>query len=175
MGYVNDRAWSDRFIDPIKQIVGPLLLEPSSFDVDTQKATDLVVLRAKDHMIAARVRRPGYADRYPNDFTIRSLRDSGARTELEKFVDGWGDWFLYGHADAAQVTLSRWMLIDLHAWRSALIRDGMRDSSTLRWKKKSNGDGTHFVSFDVRSFPSRPSILVSSSHAVEFFDQREAA
>lgn len=36
--------------------------------------------------------------------------------------------------------------------------------------KKSNGDGTHFVSFDARSFPCRPGckpLLIASSHQAE--------
>jgi hypothetical protein len=174
MSYDSDRAWSDRYIGAIRQIVGPLLLEPASFEVDTKQATDLVVLRARDHMIAARIRRSGYADRYPYEFTIRSHRDSGARTELEKLVDGWGDWFFYGHADADNQSLSRWMVIDLHSWRAALIRDGMRNASELKWVKKSNFDGTHFVAFDVRSFPSTPQIVVSASHEIQFRDQLAA-
>ena len=43
MGYELDRSWSDRFIPAMRQIIGPHLLEPSSFDVDTKQATDLVM------------------------------------------------------------------------------------------------------------------------------------
>lgn len=168
MGYESDRAWSDRFIPAMRQIIGPFLLEQSSFDVDTKQATDLVVLRARDHMIAARVRRHGYADRYPFEFTIRSHRDSGAKTELEKLVDGWGDWMFYAHSDAAATGFTRWWLIDLHAWRAALIRDSAYRSSGrnsgIAWKQQDNRDGTRFVAFDLRSFPPDPSILVGSSH-----------
>ncbi len=169
MGYESDRAWSDRFIPAMRQIIGPFLLEPSSFDVDTKQASDLVVMRARDHMIACRVRRAGYADRYPFEFTVRSQRDTGAKTELEKLVDGWGDWMFYGHEDG-QAGFSRWWLIDLHSWRAALIRDSVsrkagRDSG-LVWHQKSNGDGTHFVSFDLRSFPPEPPILIGSSHPI---------
>lgn len=167
MGYESDRAWSDQFIPAMRQIIGPFLLEPSSFEVDTKQASDLVVLRARDQMVACRVRRQGYAERYPYEFTVRSHRDSGARTEMEKLVDGWGDWMFYGHEDG-NGGFSRWWLIDLHSWRAALIRDGARTKagkvSRIRYESKSNFDGTHFVAFDLRSFPASPPILVGSSH-----------
>ncbi len=73
--YQPDRSWSDIFIPDIKRIVGPLLLEPASFEIDTKQATDLIILRARDQMIAARVRRPGFWDRYQYQFTIRARRD----------------------------------------------------------------------------------------------------
>lgn len=160
MSYEVNRAWSDRFIPRLKYLIGPQLLEVSSFDVDTQQAADLVVMRAKDQMIAARVRRHGYAERYPYEFTVRSALDSGAKTELSKMVDGFGDWMFYGHASADDQDIERWWLIDLHAWRAALIRN----RGDLTMYQKSNHDGTHFVSFDLRSFPPRPSILIGSSH-----------
>jgi len=165
MSYETDRAWSDRFIPAMKRIIGPHLLEPSSVEIDTKQAADLVVFRARDVTIACRVRRFGYADRYPFEFTIRSARDSGARTELEKLTDGWGDWMFYGHAAEHTPTIERWWLLDLSAWRAALIRD--RDAVSP--KKQSNGDGTHFVAFDVRRFAIRQGcrpLVIAASHPI---------
>lgn len=158
--YQSDREWSDRFIPAIRQIVGPRLLVPSPFDVDTKEAADLIVLKAKDMTVAARVRRAGYADRYPYEFTIRSKRDSGAKTELAKLLEGWGDWFLYGH-EGGNCALSRWWLIDLHEWRERLLRAGFTGSWGGLAQQKSNGDGTAFFAFDLRKFT--PSILVAGS------------
>lgn len=157
--YDIDRQWSDKFIPAIKSIVGPLLLEPSPFDVDTKQATDLIVLNARDKMIAARVRRSGYADRYPYEFTIRAKRDSGARTELEKIVDGFADWMFYGHADGSTSGISRWMVINLAALRAALIR------KKAPYLKQSNGDGTHFIAFDIRNLPQ--DCLIACNFAVQ--------
>ncbi|MDP2618588.1 MAG: ParB N-terminal domain-containing protein [Hyphomicrobiales bacterium] len=69
--------------------------------------------------------------------------------------------FDYAHAahDDA-VAFSRWYVIDLAAWRAHMIRH--RD--IVKPKKQSNGDGTHFVVFDLRTFPPNPPILVGSSH-----------
>lgn len=158
MSYSSDRRWSDAFIPAIKKIVGPLLLEESSFEVDTQQAADLVILNARDKTIAARVRRAGYADRYPYEFTVRSKRDNGARTELEKMVDGFGDWMFYGHAHEDGMNVSRWMVINLASWRAALIR------KQAPYQKQSNGDGTHFVAFDIRALPQ--SVLIAASFHV---------
>lgn len=120
--------------------------------------------------IACRVRRPGYADRYPWEITIRSQRDSGMRTELVKLREGWGDWMFYGHASEDPGAVERWFLIDLHAWRGEFIRDGFAAAlgKPLRYrgalKPQSNGDGTHFVAFDVRRFPA--SLVIASSHDI---------
>lgn len=159
MSYAIDRRWSDAFIPAIKQVVGPLLLEESSFEVDTQQAADLVVMNARDKTIACRVRRAGYADRYGYEFTIRSARDNGAKTELEKIIDGFGDWMFYGHAHQDGMNVSRWMVISLPALRAAIIRKQAKPM------KQSNGDGTHFVAFDVRNMPG--SCIVSASFKIE--------
>lgn len=160
--YTTDRQWSDRFIPAIKRIVGPLLLEPADFGRDASEATDLIVLTARDMRIAARIRRLGYADKFGCEFTIRAQRDSGAETELSKIVNGWGDWLFYGHAAETETSIERWMVIDLHAFRAALIRR----NKELKHGDKSNGDGTFFKWFDVRSFPPNPPILVAGSHNI---------
>ena len=157
--YTDDRAWSDRYIGQIKRIIGPLLLDVTPQEIDNQQASDLMIFTARDMRIAARLRRPGFADLYPYEFTIRAKRDNGAETELSKIVNGWADWMFYGHADDAS-GLDRWWLIDLDAFRAALIRG----KEKIKMGNKPNGDGTHFKWFDLRSFPPRPSILVAGSH-----------
>lgn len=162
--YAEDREWSDSLIPTIKQIVGPLLLEESSFDVDTKQATDLILMRARDMMIAARVRRFGYAERYPWEFTIRSHRDNGTKTELQKIVEGFGDWMFYGHAGIMPGEIDRWFVIDLAKFRAGLIRNPSTDGRGIWWGEKSNNDGTHFCWFDVQKFPAN--ILIKTSHPI---------
>lgn len=173
MSYRSDRQWSDQFIPAIRQIVGPLLLEPAPLDADRKQATDLIVLNARDMKIAARVRRHGYAERYPYEFTIRSHRDNGAPTELEKITYGFGDWFFYGHASDAGPFVTRWMVIDLRVFRGQRIQHGKASVGNPR--SRSNGDGTHFYAFDVRAFRPSPPILVASSEATDRSKEREAA
>ena len=162
--FQTDFRYQSGFLPVIKAIVGPLLLEPSSFELDTREATDLLVLLARDMRIACRVRRQGYAEKYPWEFTIRSSRPSGAITEMAKIVDGWGDWMFYGH-DCGNGGISRWMVLNLHAMPSHLIRDGFRAKRTIRRFDRSNGDGTKFIAFDALSFSGPPPLLVESSHS----------
>ena len=157
--YRTNRRWSDQFLPDIKRIVGGHLLEAAPDPLDWHQATDLLMLDARDKLIAARVRRPGYSNAYPHQFTIRSSVPSGAETELSKIVNGKGDWLFYGHANAAQTTIESWYLIDLNAFRAGLIRKGAQG---LAWGNKHNADGTRFTWFDVRSFPANPPLVVAS-------------
>lgn len=162
MSYLYDinRSWSDQFIPEIKQIVGAQLLQVANDNLDQKQATDLVMLDAQDMRVAARVRRPGYADRYPYQSTIRSGLPSGAPTELNKIVNGYGDWMFYGHASGFGDTLGNWWLIDLRAFRAALIRHRM-NGLVLVMGDQVNPDGTRFKWFDVRSFPKEPPLVVA--------------
>lgn len=170
MSYASDREWSDRYLPAMRNLIGPHLLVPSPLEVDTQQASDLIVLRGRDMTIACRVRRHGYADRFPWDVTIRAKRDNGAKTELMKLREGWGDWMFYAHASEDPGALARWYLIDLHVWRGEFVKDGFAIAlgKPPRYRgalsRQSNGDGTHFVAFDVRRFPAE--MLIASSHEV---------
>jgi hypothetical protein len=174
MLYREDRDVSDRMIPQIKTIVGPYLLEVAPLELDANEATDLIVFRARDMRIAARIRRYGYAERYPFDITLRCRRDSGAKTELAKIVEGWGDWFFYGHLDSTDLKIILWWLVDLHAFRAALIRENMNRHPRLRSGDRSNQDGTHFKWFDLRTFPPDPPILIASSRPLVWAVNREA-
>ena len=144
----------------IKRVVGSRLLQIAPDALDWRQATDLLTLDGRDMRIAARVRRHGFAERYPYDFTIRSQLGSGNQTELAKIVNGYGDWMFYGHADEAGTGLERWWLIDLRAFRAGLIRQG-QNGCRIRCGDRVNADGTGFKWFDVRSFPAEPQLVVA--------------
>lgn len=167
MNYAENRAWSDQYIPAIKSAVGPYLLQPSPFELDAKEATDLVVLMARNLRIACRVRRPGYLPQFDNQFTLRCHLDSGAQTEEEKIIHGWGDWLFYGHAhpDLKVKNFCRWFLIDLAAWRAHLIMKDRRDR--VRFGKMPNGDGTYFRWYDIRSFVGEPRLLIAEAGGVE--------
>lgn len=167
MSYRSDRAWSDRFIPAIKRLVGPHLLESSSLKVDTQQAADLTVLTGRNLTIAARVRSAGYAESFPFQFTLRAHRTSGARTELQKVVDRWGDWFFYGYAiNDADPEVGRWMIVDLHSFRSSYARRII--AAGMSGIRKNNDGKTSFAWFDVRGFAqSRDPILIASSFTTD--------
>ncbi len=162
--YQTDREWSDLYLPRIKALVGPHLLVPAPFEVDSEQATDLIVLRARDMMVACRVRRPGYVDkpRWRRQFTVRRKRASGAKTELEKFIDGFGDWMFYGHATGVADEISPWFLLDLDVFRAALIRMSQRYSEQpVTSENCVNTDGTQFKAYDIDSFP--PQLVIASS------------
>jgi hypothetical protein len=152
--YLSDRLWSDAYLPAVKRIVGPRLLVETPVEIDRQQAADLMVFTARSVTIAVRVRRHGYALRYPTQFTIRCRRDSGMRTEHAKIMDGWGDWYLYGHAAQTVPELTVWWLLDL-----AVFRQYEHQS---RPEFRSNGDGTHFLAYDVSAFPF--DLILASSH-----------
>lgn len=160
MGYVTDREWSDEYIPTIKKIVGEYVLTESPLEVDCQEATDLIVFDARSLKIACRLRRPGYFEKYGNEFTIRCHRENGVTTELEKVVNGFGDWFFYGHADNGNtLNITNWMLINLDSFRAHLIRN----QENIVFGNKDNHDGTWFKWYDVHSFKGLPPILIASS------------
>lgn len=167
MSYQSDRSWSDAYIPALRYVVGPLLIDEAPAAVDNTQATDLIMLTARDMRIGCRVRRPGYAERYPWEFTIRSSRSSGVATELTKIVNGWCDWLVYAHAADEEIPrLDRWMVIDLDAFRAHWIRHGTL-ARYVKEKQKANGDAsTFFVPFDVRHLPE--SAVVASSHVVPY-------
>lgn len=149
MSYVIDRQWGDSFLPAVRQIVGPRLLVPAPFENDTKEATDLMVLRANDFRTAVRIRRPGYARRFPHEFTIRYDKPSGARTEFEKIMDGFGDWMLYGHEQrTVPGQLEHWMLLDLGVFRWVVS-----SFPNIVPEPIMAPDGVRFLAFDVRAFP----------------------
>lgn len=167
--YKENREWSDKYIPAICKIVGPYLLTPSDFKKDATQNTDLIVLDARDMRIAARTRsKSKYFDRYPYEFTLRSRVKSGAKTELDKVINGLGDWLFYGFVDEDPSKIDNWWLIDLAAFRAALIRRG---SHKINYVYKANGDGSEFCAFDLRDFPAQPSILIGGSHVLPVRDQ----
>ena len=169
MSYSQERRdWSDRYIPDIKRIVGPFLLEPTSFEIDTEQAADLIIFKASDMRIAARVRDNKYLSKYPYEFTLRS-KSGNNKTELQKIIDGWGDWLFYGFASKDGIGIDRWFIINLSAFRAEIIRRKKK----IKFVRKSNGDGTEFVSIDVRSL--LQTSIIASSHQVPSDCQKEAA
>jgi len=162
--YARNRRWSDQYLPEIKRIVGSHLLREAPNALDMREATDLMVFDAKDTRIAARVRRPGYADLYPNQFTIRAEAAYGGQTELSKIVNGKGDWMFYGHADPTG-GIACWWLLDLRAFRAGLIRQ-TTNGYPIRSGDKRNSDGTAFKWFDIQSFPPEPKLVMACSRAL---------
>ncbi len=141
------------YLRHLRAICGVLLIEEAPFEEDTQRATDLIVLRLDAIRVACRVRRARYLVDYAGQFTIRSRRPGGERTEMAKILwDGWGDYMIYGF-EGTPTRLAAWTLLDL---------DVFRDWYWLYWRRwgrdpgveKSNGDGSsYFRAFEITQLP----------------------
>ena len=152
--YSENRSFSDAYTKRICGIVGPHLLTKAPYEIDTQQATDLVVIRSGKVAIAARVRRPGFIERYGYEFTIRSMHKNTSNTELQKIQQGFADWMFYGHASSkTDAVFDRWMLLGLDVFRRRLNRGGYAKGLAELGKFKVNRDGqTGLHAFDVRDF-----------------------
>lgn len=153
--YRTDRDWSDLHLEMVKLAIAPYLIVKAPLVRDNTEATDLIVLRARDMTIAVRLRRRmlRYYERFPDQFTIRCQRDNGAKTELTKIVEGWGDWFFYGHAGPG--VLAPWVLVNLHGLRQAFQRNNnlLYHPDGKVSGKQNNWDGTHFAWFNHLLLP----------------------
>jgi hypothetical protein len=159
--YATDRAWSDRFEEAIGVALRTVtaqhtVIRRSTRFEDTQHAADLMVLRTPDRAIACRMRRNDQLQ-YRGEFTIRSRRDTGEKTEAYKIFDeGWGDWFFYGFEhDPGTLIIDPWLVVDLHAMRK-LYADKehwqkLKNDRTM--EEKANGDGTYFWAFKAFYMP----------------------
>ena len=88
-----DKFWSDRFITEVRRILA-LHLECTTESVvvasshdDEQCATDLIVFLANTLRVACRLRRSQYVLAFADEFTIRTNRSTGTKTELEKMPE----------------------------------------------------------------------------------------
>ena len=151
--YQDRRKWSDGFIPEICYIVGARLLVPASMYEDCNHATDLMVFKARDMRIAARVRRRSWMT-YVDEFTMRCVTDNGNGSELTKIINGWGDWFFYGFAaddENPSVGFTRWSIFDLDVFRATLIRNR---ELLVRGNMLNNDGGSSFFAFKIIDFPS---------------------
>src|SRR4030042_5530071 len=106
-GWGRDKQWSDRFIPEIKGILGQYLIGEAK-EEDQERNTDLIVLKMEVVRVACRIRKYEYIIKYGDEFTIRSSRPSGAKTELTKILEGWGNYLFYGFSNEHENQLYKW-------------------------------------------------------------------
>lgn len=133
------RRASDRYFPAIQTAlaetlgVAPTDVVVADLEEDYARFTDIIVQYAGGEFdrVGFRVRGVGYHPKYQHDFTIRMARPSGFLTEIDKIMEGWGDYLFYAHAGKGDGTLLAWFLGDLSVFRQ-WYRDGGRPSSLLR-------------------------------------------
>lgn len=150
-----DKKWSDRFIPEITSHLGQILItEPPAIE-DMERNSDLMVFGMDSVRIGCRIRTHSYLENYANEFTIRSGRPSGVKTELTKILEGWGDYFFYGFSNESETALQRWFCGDLKVFRIWFNREltGM-DAGSVPGYGKVNYDGSSsFKAFHLRDLP----------------------
>lgn len=153
--WLANKQWSDKFLPEIKMILGLHLIGEPPIEEDCERNTDLIVLRMEAVRIACRIRRYNYFCRYPNDITIRSKVPSGAKTELTKIIEGWGDYFFYGFSDEQEQRLIAWRLCNLSAFRLFFNRYIVTNKGKVPGAGKANKDGSSdFLAFAAAEIPS---------------------
>jgi hypothetical protein len=157
-----DWAYSDQFLPHAKRIIGEYLTVAAPLEIDCREATDLIYIVSGRGDVAFRVRRPKYAIDYPYDVTFRVMRDGFNETELDKILNGNALWMLYGFGAEDGQTIARWFLLNLNAFRAALLRGQLKRSHM-----HPNGDGTGFEIFDVRILRGiDPAIVFAASEEI---------
>lgn len=150
--FLEDKRWSDRFIPEIRELIGKYLLQAAPVEEDMKANTDLIVLGMNSIRIACRIRRNKYLCLYRDQFTIRSGRPQGTKTELTKIIEGWGDFLFYGFCDEAEKYLKKWFLGDLKIFRVWFNRKLLMRE--YPWINQSNQDkSSDFKSFSLLDMP----------------------
>ena len=153
----SDHEWSRRFLPEIKRILGEHLIAEAPAEEDTERATDLIVLKLDAVRIACRVRRHKFLQLYDDQFTLRVTRSNGVKSELGKMLEGWGDYLFYGFADADERYLCAWLLGDLHVFRGWFNRRLFREAAgVLPGVQRKNGDASSsFIALPVNALPAK--------------------
>ena len=161
------KRWSDKFLPEIKRILGECLISEPPIKEDMKHNTDLIALRLEAVRIACRVRKYEYYKQYPDEFTIRAGLPSGAKTELTKIIEGWGNYFFYGFADQQEKHLISWILGDLNAFRIWFSRQLLTSNGSMPGVTRKNYDGSS--SFMVFKYNKIPNFIVSASGQAGYF------
>lgn len=156
-----DKRWSDKFLHEIKRILGQHLIGQPPAEEDQARNTDIMVLRMDAVRIACRVRKQSQI-RYVDQFTIRSGRPSGVKTELTKIIEGWGDYFFYAFSTGDERALDKWILGDLKAFRIWHARETVRLKGNFPGEKLDNHDGSSC--FRVYNWRDIPDFVIANNH-----------
>jgi hypothetical protein len=164
--WTDDKNWSDVFLPEIKRILGEQFIAEPPVEEDRERNTDLMVLRLDSIRVGCRVRRKfnwkgqDQVLLYGHEFTIRSDRPSGNKTELRKIIEGWGDYFFYGFSDETEKRLERWFIGDFNIFRG-WVSDRFFKSEKSWVCEKVNQDGSS--TFKVFRVDAIPGFVVASS------------
>jgi hypothetical protein len=152
INYDRDFAWQRAYVPEMKRILGEHLIGEAPMYEDRNQNTDLVLELGRVR-VACRVRRHRDLARFGAEFTIRSKRPAGTRTELHKVIQGWGDYILYGFAAAEGATFAQWLLGDLGHFRIWHSYEMARRHGELPGTLVQNRDGTEGRAYRIQDLP----------------------
>ena len=143
---VNDLT--QKYLDEIMRFLGLTVFKQASFIEDTQQNTDIIMIESNRIRYACRIRRFSYYKNYNfrNEFTIRSKTKYNKKTEIDKVLEGWGDFFIYGFENECCNGLQKITVSDLAVFRKVY--------NEKMGSYHNNHDGTGFLSFRWDEFPS---------------------
>jgi len=164
LNWKEDKRWSDQFLTEVKSILGIYLIGEPPIEEDQEHNTDLIVLKMDAIRIGVRIRRTtgkngiNYLDHYKNEFTIRSSRPNGNKTELAKIIEGWGDYFFYGFGDNGKLVY--YHLCDLNVfrlWYTTQLYNGIKPGLS----KFNSDNSSGLLAFNFNDLPT--SFIIASS------------
>lgn len=146
-----DKERANRVLPEIKRICGEYLIGEAPQEEDAERNTDLIVLRLDPVRIACRVRTYNYLGEcnYRNEFTIRTERPAGRKTELAKIIEGYGDYIFYGFADREAQSLAAWVLGDLKVFRLWFNMRIVNDKRLPGFEKANRDGSSIFRAFTI--------------------------
>ena len=147
--------WQDKHIDEVIKILNKNLhliseIRRSSFEEDTRFGKD-IVLSFDSGDIAVRMRK----DTIYRDLTIRSYKDTGYKTEIDKIKEGYTKWYFYCWFE--NNIMVEWWLIDVDKIRNSNILDTILDK--YNGKGISNKDGSYFIAINKEELISIDAIV----------------
>ena len=145
--YEKDRKWSDGLLPEAMRILCEHFIMPASHQEDIKHNTDVFMVDVGHYRVSCRFRRNKYLELFGNEATFRASRPSGATTEIEKMMAGWGRFSFCGFANRKGTGFERWFILDLNVLRK-YIR-GLKELPELH----RNPDGTTFWAFNVWDIP----------------------
>jgi hypothetical protein len=161
--YEKQRLLLPQVIDLCGTYLARHIFKEAPLDDDWERNTDLMVLTDNQVRIACRLRSHKYLTikNYANEFTIRTVRFSRAKTELRKIIEGWGTHNFYGFRSEDGSTIDAWMIGDLtifRGWHADELLQGRMPGI-----EHSNG-GPHPSKFRAYTIDDLPSRFVIARH-----------
>jgi len=154
--YLENRNWSDLFITQLKRELGEVFINIAPEYKDTQEATDLIIFEKGSLDFACRVRRFEYFEKYKDQFTIRLKLPNYKKSEMDKIMEGFGDYYFYGFSNKYNngSGFVQYKIFDLNKFRNYI--GFLKNRKDECWGEKSNiNNSPDFIWFNFNCFLSK--------------------